>query len=68
MEAKANMKVNLILLGDGISGKTSIMETYQDNKFSDAHMATLGLDFVSKTFKPKNSDEEMNVKIWDTAG
>ena len=31
-------------------------------------MATLGLDFVSKSYKPAGSDKEMQVKIWDTAG
>ena len=31
-------------------------------------MATLGLDFVNKTYKPKGWDKEMAVKIWDTAG
>jgi small GTP-binding protein len=31
-------------------------------------MATLGLDYVSKTFTPKDSNTELAVKIWDTAG
>lgn len=31
-------------------------------------MATLGLDYVSKAFTPKDSSTELAVKIWDTAG
>ncbi len=61
-------KINLILLGDGSVGKTSMIKMYAEKKFQSQHMATLGLDFVTKTFKPKNFDKEMQVKIWDTAG
>ena len=67
MAANAN-KVNLILLGDGSVGKTSIIKMYAEKKFQPSHMATLGLDFVSKNYKPKSYDKEMQVKIWDTAG
>ena len=46
-----------------------MIKMYAEKKFTASHMATLGLDFVSKTFKPKNfPDKEMQVKIWDTAG
>ncbi len=31
-------------------------------------MATLGLDYVSKTYTPDGSNQELSVKIWDTAG
>ena len=41
---------------------------YAEKKFEANHLATLGLDFVSKTYQPPNSDQEMQVKIWDTAG
>ena len=61
-------KINLILLGDGSVGKTSMIKMYAEKKFQSQHMATLGLDFVTKTYKPKNFDKEMQVKIWDTAG
>ena len=64
----AQTKINLILLGDGSVGKTSMIKMYAEKKFQAQHMATLGLDFVTKTFKPKNYDKELQVKIWDTAG
>ena len=56
------------MLGDGSVGKTSIIKMYDEQKFTASHMATLGLDFVSKTYKAKCVDKEMQVKIWDTAG
>ena len=64
----APQKINLILLGDGSVGKTSMIKMYAEKKFTESHMATLGLDFVSKSYKPAGSDKDMQVKIWDTAG
>ena len=59
MAQGAATKINLILLGDGSVGKTSIIKMYAEKKFQPSHMATLGLDFVSKTYKPKGMDKEM---------
>lgn len=40
---------------------------YQDKQFTQSHMATIGLDYVSSTYRsPKG--EDIAVKIWDTAG
>ena len=39
-------KCSIIVLGDGAVGKTSILRMYSEQKFSNNHMATLGLDFV----------------------
>ena len=64
----ANNRLNIIVLGNGAVGKTSLLKMYAENKFQDSHMATLGLDYVSKTYTPKGSDQELQVKIWDTAG
>ena len=61
-------KCSIIVLGDGAVGKTSILRMYDQQKFSTNHMATLGLDFVQRSYKPPQSNIEMSVKIWDTAG
>ncbi len=56
-------------MGDASSGKTSMIKMFKEKEFAASHMVTLGLDFVTKNFKPKNfPDKEMLVKIWDTAG
>ena len=60
-------KIQVIILGDGAVGKTSLLKMYQDKQFTQSHMATIGLDYVSSTFhSPKG--EDIAVKIWDTAG
>ena len=43
------------------------MYRYSEKQFTQSHMATIGLDYVSTTYKsPKG--EDIAVKIWDTAG
>ena len=64
----ANNKINIIVLGDGAVGKTSLLKMYAEGMFTESHMATLGLDYVSKSFTPEGAPQEMQVKIWDTAG
>ena len=60
-------KIQVIILGDGAVGKTSLLKMYQDKQFTQSHMATIGLDYVSSSYKaPKG--EDIAVKIWDTAG
>ena len=60
--------MQIIILGDGAVGKTSMINQFIDNKFTEDHLATLGLDFASKKYKLKDSGEEVAIKIWDTAG
>ena len=46
----AQVKINIIVLGDGAVGKTSLLKMYAEGEFTESHMATLGLDYVSKNF------------------
>lgn len=62
-------EANILLIGDGAVGKTSLVNVYNGKGFQDVHMATLGLDFVSKDVHPKSApNDSYNLKIWDTAG
>ena len=72
-------KCNIMMIGDGAVGKTSLLKMYSESVFGESHMATLGLDYVTKTYEPpgdhspteggiKSSGAKMQVKIWDTAG
>ena len=63
---KQKNNIQLILLGDGAVGKTSIIMQYKNKQFKNEHLATLGLDFVTK--KLEKDSKEYNIKIWDTAG
>ena len=43
-------KANIMMIGDGAVGKTSLLKMYSEGVFNESHMATLGLDYVIKNF------------------
>ena len=55
-----------MFLGDGEVGKTSLITHYKEGTFSNEHLATLGLDYITK--KHVRENQEYNIKVWDTAG
>ena len=64
---KKIFEAQIITLGDGQVGKTSIIFRYIDNKFSPVYLSTIGIDSkVKKMILPNG--EEIKVKIYDTAG
>ena len=65
-ENKVN-KINLITLGDGQVGKTSLIFRYIDNSFSTNYLSTIGIDSKFKNETLSNG-EIVYVKISDTAG
>lgn len=56
----------VILIGDCAVGKTSIMNRYTDNNFTNNTISTIGLDFKIKTICI--DDSKIKLHIWDTAG
>ena len=63
-------KCNIIMIGDGAVGKTSLLKMYSEGVFNESHMATLGLDYIQKNYSSPDTStgQKMQVKIWDTAG
>ena len=59
-------KQKLILIGDVAVGKTSIINSFLGQKFSDEYEPSIGVDFFSKTIKYK--DKAIKLQIWDSAG
>ena len=59
-------KMHVMILGDGAVGKTSILKMYANQKFTNQHIKTLGVDFIQTTYA--KGDQSFDVKIWDTAG
>jgi len=50
-------KIQLIVLGDGAVGKTSLLKMYSDKQFTHDHKTTIGLDYVSKIYhSPKGEN------------
>ena len=69
MVTAAKREANMLLIGDGAVGKTSLVNVYAGKPFQNTHMATLGLDFINQDVNPKSApNQQYNLKIWDTAG
>ncbi len=58
--------MNIMMIGDGAVGKTSILKWYDKRKFQSNHVRTVGLDFIKINYPIEGIDVE--VKLWDTAG
>ncbi|BFU24083.1 Rab family GTPase [Entamoeba histolytica HM-1:IMSS-B] len=55
-----------ILIGDSGVGKTSLINRYVNNQFSDVYKATIGSDFLIKPVTVNGA--QYTLQIWDTAG
>ena len=60
------LKLKILLIGDTAVGKTSMILKYCEDKFLDTHLATIGVEFKSKTIYTDKYKVSLNV--WDTAG
>lgn len=56
----------IIFTGDVAVGKTSIINTLLNSKFTEEYEASIGVDFFSKTLKYKG--KQLKLQIWDSAG
>ncbi|ESQ34517.1 hypothetical protein EUTSA_v10008896mg [Eutrema salsugineum] len=66
MSIRRRTLLKVIVLGDSGVGKTSLMNQYVNNKFSQQYKATIGADFVTKELQI--DDRLVTLQIWDTAG
>uniref|UniRef100_A0A4W4DRP1 RAB7A, member RAS oncogene family n=1 Tax=Electrophorus electricus TaxID=8005 RepID=A0A4W4DRP1_ELEEL len=48
MTSRKKVLLKVIILGDSGVGKTSLMNQYVNNKFSNQYKATIGADFLTK--------------------
>jgi len=55
----------IVVIGDVSVGKTSFMERYVNNKFSNTYKATIGADFLSKDVD--RDGKKMVLQIWDAS-
>lgn len=57
------------LVGHPNVGKTTLVERFTKDKYTENTASTIGAAFNSKTFThPKYGDERVRIEIWDTAG
>ena len=59
-------KCQIVIIGNSVVGKTSILTKYTTKTQNENYIATVGLDFFTKD--EKIDDKTIRVKIWDTAG
>ena len=59
-------KCQLLIIGNSIVGKTSILTKYTSKAYTESYVATVGLDFFTKDETIDN--KIIRIKIWDTAG
>lgn len=56
----------VLILGESGVGKSSILQAYVNNFFSENYISTIGVDFFIKILKHNNTS--IKIQIWDTAG
>ena len=60
------LKFKLIVVGDTNTGKSSILNRFANNIFDEHYQATIGLDFISRSYTIHN--QEFRLVLYDTAG
>ena len=65
-DVKEDYKLKLVVVGDSGVGKTNLIKRFANNTFNSNSKATVGVEFLSKSFKINN--RVFKIEIWDTAG
>ncbi len=64
--------LKLVFLGESSVGKSSIIQRFQNNTFSEGKASTIGAAFLSKKILRKETNSKtislINLQVWDTAG
>ena len=68
MSENAALQCKIVLIGESGVGKTSIINRYISNNFSQVLTATPGASFTTKTVFLKDFNQSIKYEIWDTAG
>lgn len=63
---KSGLTFKFLLIGDTRVGKTSLVQRFCNNEFSEGPAETIGIEFT--THKVKINNTKISLQIWDTAG
>jgi len=58
--------VKVVTIGDSGVGKTCLLHRWTENRWDEAFISTIGVDFAIKTFD--HNGKRTKLQIWDTAG
>ena len=61
-----DIKLKIMVLGESMVGKTSLITRYTNDKFGGRYLCTVGIDFQKK--KIEKNGKKVLLQIWDTAG
>ena len=61
-----DIKLKIMVLGESMVGKTSLITRYTNDKFGGRYLCTVGIDFQKKKIEKNN--KKVLLQIWDTAG
>ena len=61
-----DIKLKIMVLGESMVGKTSLITRYTNDKFGGRYLCTVGIDFQKKKIIKNN--KKILLQIWDTAG
>ena len=64
---KGNFSAKIIVLGDPMVGKTSLIRRFVDNQFKESYISTIGVDILRKEISFKE-DSKVVLSIWDIGG
>ncbi|CAM9544748.1 unnamed protein product, partial [Hapterophycus canaliculatus] len=72
--AGASPVIKILVVGDAGVGKTSVIQRYVNDEFSQTHQPTIGVDFFIKEVALENGQtiaspgSTVRVQLWDIAG
>ena len=63
---EGDYKLKILVLGESMVGKTSLINRYTQDKFAARYLCTVGIDFQKKNIIV--NEKKITLQIWDTAG
>ena len=64
---KGEYSMKVIVMGDPMVGKTSLIKRFVDGKFKDSYISTIGVDISRKDVK-LSEELDVSMTIWDIGG
>ncbi|MHA1584180.1 MAG: GTP-binding protein [Promethearchaeota archaeon] len=64
---EGSFQSKVIILGDPLVGKTSLIRRFVDNKFGESYVSTIGVDISRKLMK-LSEQSSVNLSLWDVGG
>ncbi|TFG25321.1 MAG: GTP-binding protein [Promethearchaeota archaeon] len=63
-----NYLAKAVLIGDGGTGKSSLIEQFSNGTFSTSYLMTVGANFYSEIFEFGKNGDKLKIIFWDLAG